>query len=43
MKAKKGILDKDSYNFDETGFIMGIIFASIVVTTLKGFGKAKLV
>lgn len=40
--AKYGILDNDVYNFDETGFIMGIIFASIVVTTSDGRGKAKL-
>ncbi|KAL2016134.1 hypothetical protein VTK56DRAFT_4225 [Thermocarpiscus australiensis] len=41
-KAKYGIVDDDIYNFDETGFIMGIIFAGIVVTTSDGRGKAKL-
>jgi hypothetical protein len=41
-KVKYGILDDDTYNFDETGFMMGIIFAGMVVTTLEGRGKAKL-
>ena len=41
-KAKYGIVDEDTYNFDETGFMMGIIFAGMVVTTLDGRGKAKL-
>ena len=41
-KAKYGILDDDIYNFDETGFMMGIIFAGMVVTTSDGRGKAKL-
>ena len=41
-KAKYGILDDDTYNFDETRFIMGIIFAGMVVTTSEGRGKAKL-
>ncbi|KAG6989111.1 hypothetical protein FocnCong_v021118 [Fusarium oxysporum f. sp. conglutinans] len=42
LKAKYGILDEDTYNFDETGFMMGIIFACMVVTTSDGRGKAKL-
>jgi hypothetical protein len=42
VKAKYGIVDDDIYNFDETGFIMGIIFAGMVVTTSDGRGKAKL-
>ena len=42
VKAKYGIVDDDIYNFDETGFIMGIIFAGMVVTTSDGHGKAKL-
>jgi hypothetical protein len=25
IKAKYGILDKDTYNFDEIGFIIGVI------------------
>lgn len=42
IKAKYGILDDDSYNFDETGFIMGMIFAGIVVITSDGRMRAKL-
>ena len=41
-RAKYGIVDNDVYNFDETRFIMGIIFAGMVVTTSDGRGKAKL-
>jgi len=35
-------VDDDIYNFDETRFIIGIIFAGIVVTTSDGRSKAKL-
>ena len=42
VKAKYGIVDDDIYNFDETGFMMGIIFAGMVVTTSDSRGKAKL-
>ena len=42
VKAKYSIADDDVYNFDETGFIMGIIFVGMVVTTSDGLGKAKL-
>ena len=42
MKAKYGILDDDLYNFDETGFMMGIIFLGMVVTTSDGRIRAKL-
>ena len=31
VKAKYSIVDDDIYNFDETRFIIGIIFASIVL------------
>ncbi|KAL2125810.1 hypothetical protein VTI74DRAFT_2630 [Chaetomium olivicolor] len=41
-KAKYAIVDSDIYNFDETGFMMGMIFAGMVVTTSDGFGKVKL-
>jgi len=41
IKVKYGILDDDMYNFDETGFIMGIIIATMVVTTLDGRSRAK--
>ncbi len=42
VKAKYSIVEDDIYNFDETRFMMGIIFAGIVVTTSDGRGKAKL-
>ena len=42
VKAKYGVVDDDIYNFDETGFMMGIIFAGMVVTTSDGRSKAKL-
>jgi hypothetical protein len=42
MKAKYGILDDDVYNFDETGFMMGIISTTMVVTTSEGRSRAKL-
>ena len=42
VKAKYGILNDDTYNFDETGFMMGIIFVGMVVTTSEGRGRAKL-
>jgi len=41
IKVKYGILDDDIYNFDETGFMMGIIIATMVVTTLDGRSRAK--
>ena len=42
VKAKYGIVDDDIYNFDKTGFMMGIIFTGMVVTTSDGRGRAKL-
>ncbi|KAJ6437534.1 hypothetical protein O9K51_09740 [Purpureocillium lavendulum] len=42
VKSKYGILDDDTYNFDETGFMMGVIFAGMVVTTSDGRTRAKL-
>jgi len=41
VKVKYGILDDDSYNFDETGFMMGIIIATMVVTTSDGRSRVK--
>jgi hypothetical protein len=38
-----GILDDDSYNFDEIGFIMGIIATSKVVTSSDTIGQATVV
>jgi hypothetical protein len=32
MKAKYGVVDGEFYNFDETGFAMGLINPSIIVT-----------
>jgi DDE superfamily endonuclease/helix-turn-helix, Psq domain len=40
--AKYGILDDDIYNFDETGFMMGVITTSMVVTRAERNGMAKL-
>ena len=39
-RAKYGIPDEDVYNFDETGFQMGVIGTSKVVTGLQRAGKA---
>ena len=35
VKAKYGILDEDIYNFDEIGFMMGVISTGAVVTGSK--------
>ena len=39
--AKYGILQEDIYNFDETGFSMGVISTSKVVTRSERKGRAK--
>ena len=41
MRAKYGIQDCDLYNFDETGFAMGIVRAQMVVTRSDRVGKPK--
>jgi len=41
MRAKYGIQDSDFYNFDETGFMMGVICAGMVVTGAERKGKSK--
>jgi DDE superfamily endonuclease len=41
-KAKYGILDSDTYNFDETGFLMGIIATTMVITSADRRGKPKM-
>ena len=41
VKAKYGILDDDLYNFDETGFIIGQIASSMVVTGADRDRKRK--
>lgn len=43
MWAKYGIQDCDFYNFDETGFMMGIICPAIVVTRANRRGRGKAV
>jgi RecB family endonuclease NucS len=40
-KAKYGILDEDTYNFDESGFIMGMISTRAVVTGSERRGRPK--
>jgi RecB family endonuclease NucS len=42
-KAKYGILDKDTYNFDESGFMMGVISTGAVVTASERRGRPKAV
>ena len=41
MRAKYGIHDCDFYNFDETGFMMGVICGNMVVTSSERKGRAK--
>jgi hypothetical protein len=41
MRAKYGIQDCDFYNFDETGFAMGMIRPRTVVTRSERVGKPK--
>jgi hypothetical protein len=43
MRAKYGILDYDFYNSEETGFIIGIIYAIMVITRADRRGKGKAV
>lgn len=40
-KAKYGITDTDSYNFDETGFQMGVISSQVVVIGSKRRNRPK--
>jgi RecB family endonuclease NucS len=42
-KAKYGIQDEDTYNFDETGFMMGVISTGAVVTAVDRRGRPKTV
>jgi hypothetical protein len=41
MKAKYGIVDEDTWNFDESGFMIGKISSQLVVTGLEKPGKQK--
>jgi hypothetical protein len=43
MKAKHSILDKDTYNFNKTRFIMGVILTGAVVTGSDCCGRQKAV
>jgi hypothetical protein len=43
MKAKYSILDCDFYNFDETGFMIGIICSTMVVTRADRRGRGRAV
>ena len=43
IKAKYGIQDEDTYNFDETGFMMGQISTGAVVTASERRGRPKAV
>jgi hypothetical protein len=40
-KVKYGICDEDVYNFDEAGFIIGVILTGAVVTALERQGRLK--
>ena len=40
--AKYGIAESDIYNFDETGFAIGVISTGIVVTSFKRSGRPRL-
>ncbi|EFQ85716.1 hypothetical protein P3342_001699 [Pyrenophora teres f. teres] len=42
-KAEYGIADEDTYNFDETGFMMGQISTGWVVTAAHCRGRSKTV
>jgi hypothetical protein len=39
-RQKYGILDEDTYNFDETGFMMGVASTSKVVTSSDTISRA---
>jgi hypothetical protein len=41
MKAKYGIVDEDTWNFDESGFMIGKISSQLVVTGSEKPGKQK--
>ena len=41
IRTKYNIQDEDFYNFDETGFIMRIIYGNIVVTYVNRYNRSK--
>jgi hypothetical protein len=43
LRKENGIQDEDIYNFDETGFTMGLIATSRVVTRAEMPGKPHLI
>ena len=43
VKAKYDILDEDTYNFDEAGFMMGVIGSQLVITASERHEKPKMV
>src|SRR6187402_340165 len=43
IRAKYGVLDCDFYNFDETGFMMGVICSAMVITRADRRGRGKAV
>jgi hypothetical protein len=43
MRQTYGILEEDTYNFDETGFMMSVASTSKVVTSSDTIGQATLV
>jgi transcriptional regulator with XRE-family HTH domain len=43
MRAKYRVLDCDFYNFDETGFMIGVICSTMVVTRADRRGRGKTV
>ncbi|KFZ25520.1 hypothetical protein V502_00001, partial [Pseudogymnoascus sp. VKM F-4520 (FW-2644)] len=43
MRAKYSVLDCDFYNFDETGFMMGVICPTMVVTCADRRSRGKAV
>jgi hypothetical protein len=43
LRKQNGIQDEDIYNFDETGFAMGLIATSRVITRAEMLGKPRLI
>ena len=43
VKTKYSILDKNTHNFDESGFMMGVIGSQLVVTASERHKKPKMV
>lgn len=41
IKATYGIINEDTYNFNETGFLMGKISSQLVVTGSERRGRRK--